>query len=50
MAPIRVNPVTIAPNKMVVYVLGIRLEAQLLPFPAFYPAEEPVVRIVADDG
>ena len=40
----RVNPVTIAPNKIVVYELGIRLEPQLLPFPEFYPAEEP------DDG
>ena len=46
----RVNPVTIVPNRIVVYVLGIKLLTQLPPLPEFYPAAEPVVVTAADDG
>ena len=45
----RVNPVTIVPKRMVVYVLGIRLETQLPPFPALEPEALPVV-MAAFDG
>ena len=46
----RVNPVAIVPNRIAVYVLGIKLLTQLFPFLALYPAEVPVLVVMADDG